>query len=53
MSRAVAVAVLAVAAAAPPAAIAQDRPLAADFPEVYRAGGITAPDWAQFSGRDR
>lgn len=51
MSRAVAVAVLAVAAAAPPAAIAQDRPLAADFPEVYRAGGITAPDWAQFSGR--
>lgn len=51
MSRVVAVAVLAVAAAAPPAAAAQDRPLTADFPEVYRAGGLSAPDWAQFSGR--
>ena len=37
-------------ATAPPAA-AQDRPLAADFPEVYRAGGLNAPDWAQFAGR--
>ena len=43
-------AVLACIAATSPA-FAQDRPLAADFPEVYRAGGITAPDWAQFSGR--
>ncbi len=38
-------------AAAPPPAFAQDRPLTADFPEVYRAGGLSAPDWAQFSGR--
>lgn len=30
---------------------ARDRPLAADFPEVYRAGGLDAPDWAQFTGR--
>lgn len=30
---------------------AQDRPLTADFPEVYRAGGLDAPDWAQFAGR--
>lgn len=37
-------------ATAPPAA-AQDRPLTADFPEVYRAGGLNAPDWAQFAGR--
>ncbi|MDE2795314.1 MAG: 6-bladed beta-propeller [Gemmatimonadota bacterium] len=37
-------------AAAVPAA-AQDRPLTADFPEVYRAGGLSAPDWAQFAGR--
>ncbi len=28
---------------------AQDRPLSADTPEVYRAGGLTAPDWAQFT----
>ena len=27
---------------------AQDRPLAADFEEVYRAGGLSAPEWAQF-----
>ena len=26
----------------------QDLPLTADFPEVYRAGGSDAPDWAQF-----
>ena len=37
-----------IAAAAP--LTAQDRPLTADFPEVYRAGGLNAPDWAQFSG---
>ena len=43
-------AVLACVTAATPA-VAQDRPLTADFPEVYRAGGLTAPDWAQFSGR--
>lgn len=28
---------------------AEDLPLTADFPEVYRAGGPDAPDWAQFS----
>ena len=27
---------------------AQDRPLSADFEEVYRAGGLSAPEWAQF-----
>ena len=43
-----AVAVLAFAAAARPAR-AQDRSLAADFTEVYRAGGVGAPDWALFS----
>lgn len=32
-------------------AAAQDRPLTADFPEVYRVGGLTAPDWAQFTER--
>ena len=31
-----------------PDAAAQDRPLAADFAEVYRAGGLSAPAWAQF-----
>ena len=31
-------------------AAAQDVPLAADFPEVYRVGGFDAPDWAEFSG---
>ena len=30
---------------------AQDRPLTADFPEVYRVGGLAAPDWAQFTER--
>ncbi len=30
-------------------AAAQDRPLSADFPEVYRVGGLDAPDWALFS----
>ena len=28
---------------------AQDRPLAADFEEVWRVGGLDAPTWAQFS----
>ena len=27
---------------------AQDRPLAAELEEVYRAGGLSAPEWAQF-----
>lgn len=41
-------------AAAPhrPAA-AQDRPLAADFEEVYRIGGTNAPEWAQFGETTR
>ena len=30
---------------------AQDRPLTAGFPEVYRVGGLSAPDWAQFTER--
>lgn len=38
----------ALAAAWSPAA-AQDRPLAAEFPEVYRVGGLDAPEWAQFT----
>lgn len=29
-------------------ASAQDRPLSADFPEVYRAGGMNAPEWGYF-----
>ncbi len=32
-------------------ATAQDRPLTADFPEVYRVGGLAAPEWAQFTER--
>lgn len=31
------------------AATAQDRPLTAEFEEVYRVGGLDAPTWAQFS----
>ena len=31
------------------AAAAQDRPLTAEFDEVYRVGGYGAPTWAQFS----
>ncbi len=27
---------------------AQDRPLVAELEEVYRAGGLSAPEWAQF-----
>ena len=38
-------------ALAPVLATAQDRPLTADFREVYRAGGLSAPDWAQFTAR--
>ena len=30
-------------------AAAQDRPLTAEFEEVYRVGGLNAPTWAQFS----
>ena len=29
---------------------AQDAPLTAEFAEVYRAGGLDVPEWAQFSG---
>lgn len=43
-----AIALFACAVAASTAA-GQDRPLAADFPEVYRAGGADAPDWALFT----
>ena len=35
--------------ASPAIASAQDRPLTADFADVYRVGGIEAADWAQFS----
>ena len=31
---------------------AQDRPLGAEFPEVYRVGGLNAPAWAFFEGRE-
>ena len=31
---------------------AQDRPLAWDFPEVWRVGGLSAPEWALFTRRD-
>ena len=34
-------------------ALAQDRPLDGDFPEVYRVGGLTAPPWAQFDNPSR
>ena len=34
-------------------ATAQDRPLAADFPEVYRVGGLSAPEWALFTNPTR
>ena len=46
---ATAAALLALVAPAIRPARAQDRPLTADFAEVYRAGGRDAPDWAQFS----
>ena len=48
-----ALAVLAWITAAPAPAVSQDRPLTADFPEVYRAGGLSAPDWAQFTSLRR
>ena len=35
----------------PPLLGAQDVPLAWEFVEVWRAGGLHAPDWAQFSRR--
>ena len=31
---------------------AQDRPLAGDFQEIWRVGGLDAPEWAQFTRRD-
>ena len=31
-------------------AAAQDRPLSGDFAEVYRVGGMNAPEWAFFEG---
>lgn len=34
-------------------ASAQDRPLSADFPEVFRAGGMHAPEWAFFESSER
>ena len=40
---------LAASTAAAPNTVAQDRPLSPEFAEVYRVGGATAPDWAQFS----
>lgn len=30
----------------------QDRALTWDFPEVWRVGGLDAPEWAQFTGPD-
>lgn len=39
--------------AATGSALAQDRPLDGDFPEVYRVGGLTAPPWAQFDNPSR
>lgn len=34
-------------------AAAQDRPMGADFPDVYRVGGVNAPEWAQFTNPTR
>ena len=53
MTRTIAFTLLAATAAAPPPASAQDRPLTADFAAVYRAGGLSAPDWAQFTNPSR
>ena len=36
----------------PPVLGAQDVPLAWDFPEVWRAGGLHAPEWAEFTWSD-
>ena len=38
-------------AAAPNLLAGQDRPLAAGLVEVYRVGGVNAPEWAFFEGR--
>lgn len=47
------IASLCVAVAAVPAPMAgQDRPLAADLDEVHRVGGLNAPQWAFFEGRE-
>ncbi|MDE2980350.1 MAG: hypothetical protein OXU74_04065 [Gemmatimonadota bacterium] len=47
----VAMATIAASAASVASATAQDRdrPLDADFGEVYRVGGVAAPEWAQFT----
>ena len=37
------------ASVTPAAAQDRDRPLDADFDEVYRVGGVAAPEWAQFT----
>lgn len=42
--------VLAVALGVAGQVAAQDRPLSADFEEVYRVGGVNAPEWAFFAG---
>lgn len=42
--------VVAVVAGAAGQVAAQDRALSADFEEVYRVGGVNAPEWAFFSG---
>lgn len=39
---------LALAPAFPTPSAAQDRPLIVDMTEVYRAGGVSAPEWALF-----
>ncbi|MDE2762510.1 MAG: hypothetical protein OXQ94_01500 [Gemmatimonadota bacterium] len=47
-----AAACLLAAAVAPAPTAGQDRPLAADLVEVYRVGGLNAPQWAFFEGRE-
>ena len=44
--------VVAVVAGVASQVAAQDRPLAADFEEVYRVGGVNAPEWAFFQGSE-
>ena len=51
MKRAGLAGVVALAVAFTNQGAAQDRPLAADFEEVYRVGGLNAPEWAFFRGR--
>ena len=48
MKRAGLFGVAAVVAGAAGQTAAQDRPLSAEFEEVYRAGGMNAPEWAFF-----